>query len=361
MWKVSALLLTLLVAFVIWFGGFGTIQKSSVAVISPISVSQAPETVKGKSTLRKTQSIFIPYWGFQNEMIQSDSSDELIYFGISVDEKGIDTKDLGYKKIDEFVRLVDSSKARLLVLRMTDSKTNFSVLKNKRVQQDIINGSIRIAKQYGFSGLVLDLELRSIPFESITSQINAFVKEFSQKARKEQIELSLALFGDTFYRIRPYDVVFLSKHTDRIFIMAYDFHKSNGTAGPNFPLSGVKTYGYDFKTMTSDFLNIVPKEKLVVVFGLFGYDWIVGEEYEGKPAQSLSFLQIKQKFLDFCQFKNCSVQRDVESSEQKIGYTDSALQKHIVWFEDMESVERKKEFLKEKGIEQVSFWAHSFF
>jgi spore germination protein YaaH len=49
------------------------------------------------------------------------------------------------------------------------------------------------------------------------------------------------------------------------------------------------------------------------------------------------------------------------SAETVIHYTDDTGQKHIVWFEDMQSVNTKEQFLRKKGIGNFAFWANSYF
>ncbi len=318
--------------------------------------------VEAATTKKPTTSLFVPYWGLPSQQISEPDFDELIYFGVGVNSQGLDTKDPGYTQIGKFDASATHYNQRILTIRMINNKTNFDVLKNKAVQQKVISQSIAMAQEHNFQGILLDLELVSLPFASITSQMNSFVEEFHKEAHNHNLEFSLALYADTFYRIRPYDVVFLSKYADRVMLMAYDFHKSKGNPGPNFPLDGKDTYGYDFKLMVTDFLNMVPKEKLVVIFGLFGYDWTVNDSQKTEEqAQSLSYLEIKQQFVDSCKARHCTVKQDALSSETKVEYTDSDLQNHIVWFETLDSIEKKKQFLKQKGIESTSYWAYSFF
>ena len=144
--------------------------------------------------------------------------------------------------------------------------------------------------------------------------------------------------------------------------MAYDFHKAGGDPGPNFPLNGRQKYGYDFKNMIDDFERDVPKDKLSVVFGLFGYDWSVDEKMKSKDiAESLSLNNIKTKFIDNCSYKNCTTTRDKESSESNITYKDENNITHDVWYEDNVSVIEKQKYLLEKGIGSIGFWAYSFF
>lgn len=333
-------------------------EKQSI----PHVVSQE-KTVPSKNQKQysiSSPTLFVPYWTLGEEEIDSAGFENVLYFGLAANENGIDRKDQGYKNISSFLQ--NTSKPSLLVVRMTDSKTNFKILENKKVQEEIISEATRIAKENGFTGVVLDLEVSSLPFGSIVSQISNFVSEFSKKAHRENLSFSITVFGDTFSSIRPYDISYLAKVSDAVFIMSYDFHKATRTPGPNFPFSGKEKYGYDFKTMVTDFLQVIPTEKIIVVFGMFGYDWILNEDGENTGiAEPLSLLEIEKKFISDCVFLECKITKDPETLEKSIAYIDIEGNNHSVWFEDKESIEKKKAFLKEKGINNYAFWAYSFF
>jgi spore germination protein YaaH len=184
----------------------------------------------------------------------------------------------------------------------------------------------------------------------------------------------MLIYGDFQYRNRPYDLKILGKIADKILLMAYDFHKSGGEPGPNFPFdSGSQhspslrarpsniNYGYDFKTMISDVLSVVPKEKIEVVFGMYGYDWTLNEQ--GTPlkgAKALSLNEIRA-LISNDKFQIVNQSQITNSKEKSIDYTDSEGQKHIVWYEDEESADIKIKYLQGQGISQVSFWALSYF
>ena len=218
------------------------------------------------------------------------------------------------------------------------------------------------ATEYGFSGVVLDLEIAAIPFDSVVQNISTFVSEFSDEAERRGQKFTIAIYGDTFYRARPFDVKLIGRKADQVMIMAYDMHKARGNPGPNFPLGGNEKYGYDFETMIGDFSEKVPPSKLAVIFGFFGYDWEVNDENKTVgTGKSLAYVDIKKSFIDNCKFRSCEWHRDEESAEITISYIDENNNKHIVWFEDPTSAKRKEAFLKKRGISSYSFWAHSYF
>ena len=303
-------------------------------------------------------SLFVPNWALDSI---SDGYDQYIYFGISPTVDGISSDDADVKDIDTFLTSVPQGKQTLLTLEMTNSSINSTILQNKTFQQKIISQTVSLAIANGFSGVVLDLEMSGIPFSSLIDEISSFSKALDTQTKAQNMQFDVTLYGDTFYRLRPFDVKTIASNADMVMIMAYDFHKTRDP-GPNFPLGGQNTYGYDIGKMADDFLQAVPNQKLEVIFGLFGYDWPVDNQGNATGAgQPLTDIQIQNKFLTNCQFKDCQIKRDPTSAETEIQYTDDSNQKHVVWFEDMQSVKTKEQFLRNKGIGNFSFWANSYF
>ncbi len=333
-------------------------QPIAESIITPTPVP----TIVPDHDKSVTTSVFVPYWTVGVGDNSNLSYDEYIYFGIAPTTNGIDLHEAGAVRVEKFLETIPQGKKKLVTLRMINAQTNAAILKDKNSQKKIITQTVAFAKDHEFSGVVLDLEISAIPFDSLVEQINDFTRDLATDAKKQNLTFSLTLYGDTFYRLRPFDVKTLSQNADSVMLMAYDFHKARANPGPNFPLSGRKTYGYDIEKMADDVLRFVPPNKVSVIFGLFGYDWEVDENEkaiaQGKP---LTYQQIKEKFLDTCRFDNCQIKRDPVSSETVIRYTDEQSKKHVVWFEDMESVTAKENVLRKKGISHFSFWAYSYF
>ena len=324
------------------------------------SITIAP-TYEVDANAKTKNSLFVPYWTLKGD-IDAEKYDSFIYFGISPKESGIDMEEAGAVNVDTFLEKIPTGKKKLLAIRMINTQTNLAILKDPIKQKKIISETIAFAKQNNFDGVVLDLEISAIPFDSLIQQISSITKGFYTHSKKNDLSFGMTFYGDTFYRIRPFDVKVLANNTDEIFIMTYDFHKSNGNPGPNFPLQGKDKYGYDIDKMTDTFLQFSPSDKITIIFGLFGYDWVVDKQGKAlEKGQPLTNHEIQQEFLTDCLYTNCSVRRDNESAETEVRYTDEDGKDHSVWFEDMGSVSSKKAYLKKKGISSFSFWANSYF
>lgn len=305
--------------------------------------------------------VFIPYWSFTKNIV-TDSEYSLIYFGVGVDGNGLDKADQGYLKLSQFVKLTPNASERILAIRMTDKIINADVLKDISLQEKIASQAVSLALENGFDGVLLDYETSAFGFDSTTNNISSFYKLFSDKTHEAGKLFYVSVYGDTYFRARPFDLKKIGQVSDKVLIMTYDFSKSRGNPGPNFPYKDNGTYGYDLEKMINDFQKDVDNKKIVVIFGYFGYDWktdVNGESVaSGVP---LSTLEIQKEFLKECNYKNCIAHRDPESLEPSVRYTDDKGDNHVVWFEDLQSVGKKKELLKSKGILETSSWAYSYF
>ncbi len=331
-------------------------HAAPLPTIIPTSI---PKIVTG---IKETHSLFVPYWAVTSKVQTTPDITELIYFGVSVTGSGIDTNEPGYKNLKKFIFNTNSQSRKLLAVRMIDSDVNLKVLGDKNIQKKVISNSITLARENGFSGIVLDLEVSGLPLESLEDQIDNFTKTFYQSAKADNLIFAQTIYGDTFYRLRPFDVKTLVSYTDSIMVMAYDFHKAYGNPGPNFPLNGQEQWGYDFKKMMDDFLQFVPANKLTVIFGLFGYDWTVDDKDIAKTnATPITDQEATDKFLSHCPYATCSNNRDATSSEMRIRYRDNDSNIHDVWLEDMKSVTEKQQYAKSRGVGSFSYWAYSYY
>jgi len=125
-------------------------QKPSKSVVSTVLVKNTPTVTPSQIT---SSSLFVPYWThFTNTSYAS-----VIYFGVTVNEKGIDTKEDGYVSLPNFLSSYAQSQ-KLLTVRMIDTNLNEKILQDATLSQTIYAQAVQLAEENGFSGIVLDLE-----------------------------------------------------------------------------------------------------------------------------------------------------------------------------------------------------------
>lgn len=305
--------------------------------------------------------LFIPYWSFSRNIV-TDSEYSLIYFGVAVNTRGLELNDRGYENLTNFINLTPNASERILAVRMVDKTINAEVIKNDLLEEKIASQAVDMAINNKFDGVLLDYETSAFGFDSTTKNILSFYKLFSKKTHEKGLKFYVSLYGDTYFRSRPYDIKAIGAVSDKVIVMAYDFSKSSGNPGPGFPLTGRMKYGYDFQKMVEDYQKDVTNDKLVVALGYFGYDWRVdSKDIAVAPGIPLTTSEITKEFIDKCGFRDCNLVRDPKSLEAYIKYIDDSGERHIVWFEDEQSINKKKQFLQSKGIVETGAWAYSYY
>lgn len=337
-------------------------ERFEGAAASP-TVSAAPSG----TVSTRLQTFFVPYWQLDGRQIQfpsveftGDAEHRAVYFGVAVNQDGVQQEEPGYQSLSLFNEKLPEGIAKYVGVRMTNHSQNLDILDNPEAQSRIVEDVVALAANRQFDGIVVDLEFAPTLNGNLPSQINRFIESFQKAAHQKSLKLAMTIYGDTFYRRRPYDIAYLSKIVDEMMIMAYDFHKVSGEPGPNFPLRGRREFGYDMETMTADFAG-VSADKLTVIFGMYGYDWTVDEQKRPvKPATSNTLAQIRNKFLENCAGTNCIRTRHKQAAETEVEFVDGA-KYHSVWFEDLESASQKAAFLRSRGIRSLAFWAYGYF
>jgi len=372
-------IITLIIIGMASFFVFGQIKPTTVTNrVDPVTISPKPTpSVIPQNTKYKIldtkYSLFMPYWTLGPigsditipNIANSDTQtiDSLIYFGIAPTSDGsIQTTDTGYDRVEHFILLTkDHPAKKILTLRLMQDEVTQDILDSNASQNTLAREVSLFAKTNGFSGVMIDLEFKALPTQDTITSISDFTKTISSQLHKQDLMVSFAIYGDTYYRKRPYDVKAVGEAVDELFIMAYDFHKSFGTPGPGFPLSGQLDYGYDMQTMIADFTSFVPAKKITVIFGMYGREWIVDTKNRPlKASQVHTRAQIAKRFFPTCTFTDCVVKQDATSSETKISYTN-ADKTHVVWFEDEVSVQKKIQYLNQQGISSFSFWGYGYY
>lgn len=314
---------------------------------------------KENNPQKEESYIFVPHWTFSENLVTQKYS-SIIYFGISINELGIDRNEKGYEKLISFSDLVEDGKSRYLTLRIIGDDADNDFLENINLQKKIGAEAAELSKEYKFDGVVVDFETSAFGFSSTEGRITQMYRNLQQEIKKNNLEFLVTIFGDSYYRARPYNIKEIGKISDGLVIMAYDFHKARLNPGPNFPLSSKDKYGYSLQTMIKDFEKDVAFEKIIIALGYFGYDWKMENGLSVGMAEPLSLNQINSRFIEKCEFRNCKVEKNSDS-ESVIRYEDTEGFSHEVWFENIESANKKIEFLNSIGINQIAFWAYSYY
>ena len=125
---------------------------------------------------------------------------------------------------------------------------------------------------------------------------------------------------------------------DRVFLMAYDEHETSGDSGPIASQSW-------FERSVARAVQGVPRNKIVVAIGSYGYDWHDGG---GEPLAIDEAWQAARESSAMPIF-------DKASGNTGFAYMEGS-SRHVVWMLDAASAYNEMKFLSRVGLNGVAVW-----
>ena len=142
-----------------------------------------------------------------------------------------------------------------------DTNALFQIISNETKRAYLIAELSRFASENGFEGINIDFEELD---EKTYPYYLTFLEELTSEVHKngKTVSVNIPLSNDLF------DLREIGDRVDLIFLMAYDEHWSSAEPG------AIASQDW----FTDGIMNAVaevPKEKLVVTLGNYGYDWTI--------------------------------------------------------------------------------------
>lgn len=95
----------------------------------------------------------------------------------------------------------------------------------------------------------------------------------------------------------------------------------------------------------------IPPGKILMGFSNYGYNWNLPWR-QGDAARVIA----NAAALNLAVSVGAELKFDRTAQAPFFTYTDSTLQRHVVWFEDVRSVYARLQLVKEFGLAGISFW-----
>lgn len=334
---------------------------------------------------------FAPHWTFDKlDNVDFSVLSTLAYFGIEVNQDGSIVKDAGYNVFHSqeatalFTKAHENGTRVVLTLTQMQNDKIKSFLDDPEAQENIISEAVSLVSERGIDGINIDFEYTGNPGSEYKDKFSVFTKNLAEKMHKENPEshVSVSVYASSVNSPQLYDLEKLSRYSDGIFMMAYDFATSgSGHAIPTAPLYGHKDgeYWYDISTAVEDFLRVMPKEKLILGLPWYGYDYPVknpsvkaSRDY-GYYARAYNRWGYPYSYFvprGKAYAQTYAKAKDIEHIEQEgwdengqVGwkaYKDDSGQWRMIFLEDERSLAIKYDFAKEKGLKGVGMWALGF-
>ena len=210
-----------------------------------------------------------------------------------------------------------------------------------------------LAANPSYGGLTVDFEqIPTAAQPGFQALIAALYQDFH--ARK------LKLYVNVPVKDPEFDIKTLAANSDGLILMDYDEHESNAEPGP------VASNDW-FTDNLRDTLKVVPKEKLIIALGSYGYDWTTALPAAPDPkhphaeqpdpkvlnAQWIATQDAWQAASD----SEANVELDGDSLNPHFAYDDNdAGVRHQIWFLDAVTILNEMRAARTLGIQTFSLW-----
>jgi spore germination protein len=218
------------------------------------------------------------------------------------------------------------------------------LLSQASLRKNLIHNIYSLLDSHDYKGIVVDFE-QVQPRDR--DHLNQFMKELAARLHPIGMEVLIAVppkEGDHVPEYYDgYDYQTLSKYTDKMFLMTYNWHWPGGPSGPIAPINKVRdTLNYA--------VSVVPKSKLLIGIPQYAYDWTISGKKKAGTAYST------QHAIDLYIKNESQVHYDPKAASPWFRYTDNDGILHEVWFEDPRSLLAKLRLVKEYGLEGTGCW-----
>ncbi|WP_418790173.1 glycosyl hydrolase family 18 protein [Phosphitispora sp. TUW77] len=221
-----------------------------------------------------------------------------------------------------------------------------NVLSNSELSVKAVDSIYRCLVSNGFDGVNIDFE--NVP-SGDRQDLNDFMTLLKKKLAPQGLKVTISVPAKTSDNINDgwsgaFDYEYLGGVADRIMLMTYDEHWIGGAPGPVASEPWVK----NVITYSS---VIIPRDKILLGIGNYGYDWIVGKGgCKAVPANSA--LALAEKY-------GAVIEWDSYSQTPYFYYWENG-QKHVVWFESPESAAFKMNLVNDYDLKGVALWRLGF-
>lgn len=345
----------------------------------------AHHSVLAKSDTRyfniKTQIYgFLPYWTLNNiKYLPTDKISHISYFSLELEADGNFDKDAsGYKNWqynENLQRFITEAQTKGINFGVTITLHNEegldSFLSCRTCWDKSVEAIIFEMTEKNIQHVNLDFEYPGYTDEKYKNLYSEFVALLNTKMKMifETPYLVVSTFADSTLKPRITDIAEISKNSDALFIMAYDFHSANSNnSGPVAPIDGsYSTTSLNLTKMLAEYKKYAPANKLYLGVPFYGYDWVVeshdprATRIEGNDQIGYSRAITYQEIKDLMVKKKLAADWDEVSKTPFLNYTDSDTGSlRQIYFESPQSMKEKIDLVEKNGLLGLGIWALGF-
>ncbi len=220
------------------------------------------------------------------------------------------------------------------------------LLTDAEMKNILLDNIIATMEAKGYEALDIDFEF--IPGEYREEYV-AFIAETRQRLNGLGYQVSVALPPKTsddqpglLYEGVDYRAIGEAANT--VFLMTYEWGYKYGPPLAIAPIPSVRRV-LDYA------VSVIPPEKIDMGIPNYAYDWPLPYERGTTVADTIGNLEAVKIAADY----GAEIQYDEESMAPYFYYTKESVS-HVVWFEDVRSIQAKYDLIAEYGFRGAGYW-----
>lgn len=220
---------------------------------------------------------YIGWWlpqGWRNAPLEK--FDRLLFFDLKVGADGGIAERHGWPQEWTELRgaVRESHTALDLALTLFKPEDFNRIFSSVEAMQRLVKEAITLARPPEVAGLQLDFEIYGLADPVAVENFRTFLRMLSGQLRRMSPPRNLSVFLPVGAESTLYDSASL-RVVDQVVLQGYDVHwRASKVAGPVAPLSGDDAWTWEKMVARGDSLGIA-RDKLLLGFPLFGYEWPV--------------------------------------------------------------------------------------
>ncbi|HET7658708.1 MAG TPA: glycosyl hydrolase family 18 protein [Bacillales bacterium] len=222
-----------------------------------------------------------------------------------------------------------------------------AILTHSAVQNQLINNVIQVMKTKNYAALNVDFE-HLLPEDR--DRYTTFLRKLVPRLHKAGFPVSSALAPKTsakqsgpWYTAHDYGAH--GKIMDFVILMTYEWGWTGGPPMAVAPINQVKKV-LDFA------VTKIPRKNIMMGMPMYGYDWTLPYKKGGPPAKRIGL----QEAAQLAKATGAKVLYDEKAQSPHFYYTDHSGKKHVVWYENRQSLQAKFNLVKQYGLRGISYW-----
>lgn len=227
-----------------------------------------------------------------------------------------------------------------------DNNLISAIVRNNDAQRALFENLADTMLAKGYIGVNLDFEYVKAEDRDYYTE---FVRNCAERLHEQGYQVSVALSPKTsdnqvgeLYEGIDYDAI--GEIADTVILMTYEWGYTYGPPMAVAPLDKVR------EVMEYATSRISPA-KIMMGIPNYGYDWTLPFVEGESQAESIGNVEAIQRAIE----NNAEIQFDAVAQSPYFYYVRNGIQ-HVVWFEDVRSLQAKFDLIKRFGVRGATYW-----